>query len=658
MLFFDELKTDDHRLRWVAMSVLAGMFALLAGLWYIQVVSASQYLDRQKNQSIRTVRMPAIRGKILDRNGLAIAESRPSFNVNLYLEDIRPLFTKEFYRLKAQRVANRLVKRLSRLEDSELQNLARYNVVSNLTFQVSRTLGHPLVLNRPKFEEHYLSRRYAPLPILSDLTPDQVALFVESGSKFPGTELDVQPLRVYPRGTLAAHLLGHLQRTEDPDPDGDLHFNYPVPDFVGVMGLERVYDGALRGKGGCKSILVNHEGYRESEEIWPEPSPGKNLVTTLDVNIQQACERALRPAGMEYNGAAVVMDTGNGDILGMASSPAFDPNLFVPTISQTDWDQLNDLDRRPMLNRASYGTYPPGSAFKIIVSLAALEAGVLDPNEIFHSQGFYQLTPRSKRIADTAGPGDFDFKRAFMRSSNPYFIDYGLKTGPEKLVAMGRRFHLGQRTGIALRAEEENGYLPKPKPLQRHDGEKWYPGDTANLSIGQGDITVTPLQMAVLTAAVANGGKILRPRLVLRTEPQDNFSHEETERVAPEIIDQIQLNPDHLALLHRAMLADVEEEGTGKGARVDGWHIGGKTGTAQKTRVENGQTHIDHITWFVSFAPAESPRYAVVVMVSMLGKTGSGGGTCAPIARKIYEALLVRERQQEQQRKTVAGAER
>lgn len=363
-----------------------------------------------------------------------------------------------------------------------------------------------------------------------------------------------------------------------------------------------------------------------------ETEPGKDLRLTIDLAIQRASEKALAAAMPNVMGAAVVMDVRNGDVLALASVPAFDPNLFPSGISSDDWSRLNNEKRSYIFNRATYGAYAPGSILKILTALACLEAGVMNPQEIYRVQVDPEYAPKGciyvdgRKIRDTANAGDYDFNRAFLKSSNAYFVHYGLRAGLKKLIEVGERFHLGEITGILPR-EEVSGTFPPPS------------ANVANLCIGQG-VTVTPLQIAVMTAAIANGGKLFWPRIIKNLQAPDAEVASETGTIQPGVVrSDLRLNPKHVELIHRAMLADVEDhEGTGKAAAVAGLQIAGKTGTAQVTK---GKQVIDHITWFVSFAPYHKPKYAVVVMV----QSGvSGGGTCAPVAQKIYETILKLEK--------------
>ena len=637
MLVIDQVRRSDPRLRFLGGIILFGFTVLLAGLWYVQIVSQRKYENSLKVQSFRTVRIPAARGRILDRNGQVLADNQPRYNINLFLEDIRPQFTYEYTNSLKKEFIAKNGRSPKTPERWELERLARYRVVSNIVWQVSSAvLPQPMVLNPTPFERHYREQRAIPLSVVTDLTPQQIALFMEKASHFPGIELEVEPHRFYPHGSLAAHALGFTRKEQQlkNQDDTEIRFNYPMAVDQGVSGLEFGFNGDLQGKEGAKAILVNNIGYRQSEETWIEPTPGKNLVLTLDLEVQKSAEHALAMSGPDTRGAIVVMNCQSGDIVAMASAPSYDLNMFVRPreYSQEEWDRLKDPILSPYYNRALQGAYPPGSIFKIVVALAAFEAGVMGLDYKVYNPGYYMVGRR--RIDDPNAPvGEWAFTEAFKRSANTYFIDVGLKAGAEKIIEMGRRFNLGDKTGVVEPKFEVSGYYPEIGQREKRDGGPWRDGDTASLCIGQGEITVTPLQMALVTAAVANGGTLLRPRLVMQLEEQG-------QNTLPEVIPHqakdrdIHVRSQHLEWIRRAMLEDVEDQkvGTGKAAYIPGMGICGKTGTAQ-IRTPHG---MDWITWFVSFAPYESPKYAVVVMIES-GR--SGGGTCAPKAKEIYKTI-------------------
>lgn len=666
MLVFDQLNKGDRALRTVAAAALVGLLLLGAQLWRLQVYSAAKYRQSQETQSFRTVRVPALRGKILDRAGREIVGNTPRYRLDLYLDELRPQFEAEYQRRKQQLLAGRRLAagetaadgffgrllekfrrrkrgpRLTRDEIAALEREVRYAVVSNTVAAVATRMGAPLTLSEDALQRHYLQKRFLPLPVLPNCTAAQIALVTEQGWTIPGVALEQVAVRSYPHGPLAAHLVGHLKRFDNYDEE-EGSFDYRLPDYVGGIGLEAAYDHELRGVAGAKSILVNSAGYRhrQAEEMLAAPQAGQNLVTTLDLDLQKIAEKALNSvkAGDE-RGAVVVMNPVNGDVLALASAPVFDPVEFIDGVATERWNGvLMAQPQRPMFNRATYGEYAPGSTFKIIHALALLENG-LNPQELYTTdadprrpgKGAYYLGNR--KIEDTAPPGEYDFHRAFIRSSNSYFINYGLKLGWEKLLGMGHRFGLGTTTGLRI-GEEARGFLPTIEEVCERGLNQ---GQLANVCIGQDQITVTPIQMAVAISAVANGGKVFWPRVVNRLESGDVLSDEKPVEVKPgQLRNQINLPQRAWDVVRAAMRDDVaDDEGTGKASRLKDFAVCGKTGTAEI----KGNGRKDKVTWFTSFAPYEAPRYVVIVMVE---SGGSGGGTCAPVAKQIYQFLRDRE---------------
>ncbi|MGP8199936.1 MAG: peptidoglycan D,D-transpeptidase FtsI family protein [Limisphaerales bacterium] len=644
MFIFHILKREDRRLRVIAVIVGTGLFVLLAGLWVVQIVCASHFANNSRRQSLKQVGMPAIRGKILDRNGRALADNRAQYNAILYLEDLQWQFGEAYARLSkaygrdhppAVQANGRV--RLTAATSRDLQLEADCQVVSNIAFEVGQSLQEPRILNTNAFLRHYTNYPYVPYEIVPNLAPRQVARFAEQLSGQPDLEMETQPVRSYPYGALAAHVLGYVRR-ESFDVE-------QIPDYVGKTGVERVYDAELRGRPGVKLVLVNSLNYRQREDVETPNEPGGDIYLTIDLALQRAAEQALAAAQAKARGAVVVMDVRNGDILVMASAPAFDPNSYVAGLTQSELAFLNDPKLTPQINRAIGGAYPPGSTFKIITSIACLESG-LDPDEVFNSPGEYQASPTARPIKDTAGPGLFDFNRGFYRSSNTYFIHYGLKAGLRKILEVAKRFHLGEKTKFPIGAEVA-GNVPGPDMA----GVSLLRSSTPDVCIGQ-EITTTPVQMASVIAAIANGGAIYWPRLV--SHSFSPATGEEEELFAPgRLRDRVEIRPRDLELIRRAMLNDTEhaaDSTAGAGTAYKEFHqangepklrnfrVAGKTGTAEvKSTSANSPRSI---TWFDSYGPYENPRYAVVVMV----EDGSfGGPTCAPVAEKIYEAIIKRE---------------
>lgn len=659
MLIFDQIRKNDAQLQLLALLLCLGLAVLLAGLWWVQIVNANRYRETVETQSFRTVRLPAVRGKILDRNGIAFAENRPSYNISLYLEELSSAFKKDFKNSRPRKVVTNDLPfwkdwlgvspvktqylRLTDEQSTQVIRASRYRVVQNVANQVASVLQTPLALNFTNFTRHYETARAMPFCVASNLTPQLVARFEEQSGNALGVDLEIQSKRFYPHSNTAAHVIGYVRSDDSSAKGEDAFFSYRMPDYRGLVGIEGGHDETLRGRAGAKSVQVNNLGYRQAENIWDQAVPGTNVVLTLDFNVQRETEAALRKIGPSGRGAVVVMDVRSGDILAMASHPTFSPNQFAHRMSQREYDQIQELTAEK--NRATAENYQAGSVFKTIVALAALET----PRSGFNPNAMYEVQAHPNRFGhgviyvgkqpfqDTAPPGPYDLRRAITRSSNAYFIDTGLRPGVfERVIELGRRLHLGEKfdsQSVPLR-QQAAGHFPTAKRVAKND---WRDGSTANICIGQGEMDVTPLQIAVMISAIANGGNVLKPRLVDRLESSDPASIEPP-TIFPrgQVRDQLGVSKRSLTILHEAMLSETESpEGTGKAVLGCGFRVCGKTGTAEldSLRADGGKKNT---TWFGSFAPYESPRYAVVIMVE---DGASGGGTCAPIAHDVYKAL-------------------
>jgi len=674
MLIFDELRKNDPQLRLLAVAVAAGLFILFAGLWWVQVVSAREYRGQLETQAYRTVRVPAMRGKILDCEGRVLAENAPRYNLSLYFDDLRKQFADAYTPLHQQALiaqqqtiaakekqlhrsltkAERKQLALTTDQIEQLQAQARYSVASKVVSQVSQKLNQPLTLDQKDFEKKYNEQRALPYPILKNLDDDQIARVEEELTNGIGVELDLQPTRVYALGMTASLLLGYVQSDDSSIEGEDSYFDYRLPDYKGVVGIEGGFDTQLHGHAGAEAVLVNNLGYRQTENVWEEPESGKNVVTTIDLDLQRAAEESLAAhQGADARAAIVVMDVRTGDVLAMVSSPAMDPNYYTGGLTSDEFQKatllLANTNLSPEINKATQGSYLPGSIFKPIVALAALENG-LDPNEIYQVQpdpaepwhGYIKVGSRT--IKDTVPPGNYDLKRAIEQSSNSYFIFNGLRTGIEKIVRLGEKFHLGQREDLPT-YQDGKGTFPT---LERINESDWRIGDSANICFGQGEVAVTPMQVAVVYSAIANGGTVLWPRLVEKIEPQDPASGEATTTFPSGVVrDQIGVSQRSLQIVHDAMLSETEDPipGTAYPAfhqhdSVLNLHVCGKSGTAQVWNEHNQL--VSHNYWFASFAPYENPKYAVVVMVHT-ETSGSGAIICAPIAHDIYAEILKKE---------------
>jgi penicillin-binding protein 2 len=666
MLIFDQLKKDDPQLRFLAIVVLGGILILLTGLWWVQLVSTRYFQRTLDNQSIRSVRIPAVRGKILDRNGQALADCRPVYSVDLYLDALSKSYQKA-YSVAAARLQTNFNQQIAAKQKqlghkltpeekkglvmtesvrNQLRQQTRYEVTSNLLADLSARLHEPISLTQSNFERWYDRSRVLPLPVLPNLNARQVASFEEQSSSIPGVDLEVQSVRFYPNGSVGAHLAGYL--SHDDESQDDKNYSYRLANYAGAAGLEKFYDNELQGTPGEKSIVINNYGFRQPnlETVDSPPTPGANVVLTIDLDVQKAADAALlRGAGADLHGAVVVMDVRNGDILAMASAPTYNPNHFIQHPDQATWERewshWTNGELQVQMNHAVQGLYPPGSIFKIVVGLAGLELGTLNPKEILTSPGYYPMPGHP--IHDTAPAGDYDFDTALALSCNFYFITHGLKPGVlPRMVTLGERLHFGERTGL-FPGFEGRGYFPTLSDIK---SSSWHNGNTANMSIGQDRLAVTPLQIAVMISAIANGGTIFTPRIVSRI---DSPNADEPVQTFPghQVRDNLGVSARSLAVVAEAMRADVERpkgQSTGYLAAVPGMVIYGKSGTAQ---VQGRNGKIDkslQVTWFGSFASMatnEPPHYAVV---AMLAGGASGGSSCAPIAHDVYVALQQMER--------------
>jgi penicillin-binding protein 2 len=657
MLIFDQIKKNDTQLQLLALLVCAGLLVLLAGLWWVQIVNAGRHRETVETQAFRSVRIPATRGLIYDRNGVALAENRPSYNINLYLEELSAAFRKEYRRLRPRNIVTNdlpfwkswlgfsaITTNFPPVKGDSLERLARLRVVVEVANQVERILQVSLPVDPTNFHRHYALARAMPFPLANGLLPQHVARFEEQSSGAPGVDLEIQSKRFYPHSNVAAHVIGYVRPDDSSAVGEESFFSYRQPDYRGQIGIEGGLDQLLRGRAGGKSVQVNSLLYRQTETIWEPTVPGTNIILTLDLELQRATEQALRQQiTTSGRGAIVVMDVRTGDVLAMASNPTYSPSQFVGGISSREYKQIQQLTAEK--NRATGEHYQAGSVFKTIVALAALETpqARYNPLSKFHVKpnpdkpgaGIYHVGRQTFR--DTAPPGDYNLRRAIARSSNSYFIDLGLRPGVfERVVELGRRLHLGERfpAGCVPLRQETGGNFPKAEQIRRD----WPRGEIANICIGQGKMDVTPLQVAVLTSALANGGLVLTPRLIDRYLPNDPIG------LTPAIVvprgqvrDRLGISKRSLDILREAMLAETEDMVDGTGTRVQGcgYRVCGKTGTAELD-ILRPDGHKKNTTWFASFAPYEAPRFAVVVMVE---DGGGGGATCAPIAKDVYIAL-------------------
>jgi penicillin-binding protein 2 len=555
----------------------------------LQVVHGDHYSNLAENNRVRLIRVPSSRGIIYDRKGEVLVTSQPSFDLSLIPEDSPDM-------------------------DRAILNLAGQ-------------IGIPPAEIEGKVAESKGIPPYGGIIVRRDLGWEEVARIEARQIELPGVHLFVFPRRSYPYGSIAAHMIGYtgevtqsgLRRLKGED--------YRMGDEVGLFGIEKSWEAFLRGEPGGQQIEVDALGRRLRVLHEVPEVPGYNLVLTVDRDLQLKAEEKL--AGKE--GAIVVLDVNDGSLLAMASSPSFDPNHFARGLSSGEWEKLRGNRLNPMTNRAVQGQYPPGSTFKIIMAAAALEEGVIDPTTKFYDSGGLAFGNRVFRCWKPGGHGWVDLHKAIVQSCDVYFYHVGQRLGVDRIARYARAFGLNQKTGIAL-DHEKAGLVPDSGWKKSQFRQPWFPGETLSVAIGQGYLVVTPIQMAVMMAAVANGGTLYRPWYVRRVETHDGI---EIRRYQPEVLGGLPIQKSTLEILHRA-LGDVVESGVGTGgaARVEGVRVAGKTGTAQviQGRGQSYQTR-DH-AWFVAFAPLEKPEVALAVVVE---HGGHGGTAAAPVAREILK---------------------
>ena len=485
-------------------------------------------------------------------------------------------------------------------------------------------LDAPILITDDRLRSLYRYQRFQPITVAENLQPEQVASFPNSGLA-PRFTLQGVPIRSYPNGYLAAHVVGYLHRLQARNYGRYQAGEVMYGDYVGASGLEQAFDSTLRGTEGKLSIRTTPDGFSDSAAVLAPATMGANLRTTIRLPVQQIVERALSNVS---SGAMVILDVRTGDVVAMASRPTFDPNEFLPVLDADAWKRLSDPTIHPLQNRVTTEEHPPGSVFKTVTTLAALRAGLLHPDAIFQTDGIFDVGNVEYKIPDEKG--SYNFRDAMANSINMYFFDLGLKVGRDALISTAKELGIGQPTGIVI--GEKNGRMPDDAFVRAAHQRSFGPGDITNTAIGQGDVLTTPLQLARLMEVVANEGTGYEPRLVSDVETSPDVV---TETFPPKPNLNFTLAPSDWKILKDALQA-VTDEGTGKLAQPDNVRISGKTGTAQV----GSKTEPRQITWFAGYAPSENPQYAFAVMMD--GPPGAdlyAATTTAPIVAKVFKDL-------------------
>lgn len=569
--------TDRDKARRIAvLGVVAGLMgaALLGRLAYMQLYEGSRFQKQAEGNRLRVIPYPAPRGVIRDRHGRVLAANRQSYALALYPAKLPKEGREALYaRLHA------------------LVGVQRADIEARLNRQ-GRLSAHPV-------------------KIKYDLDAQAIAKVAERLNELPGVAIEPDTVRLYPRGELLAHVLGYTGEVTDAEiakaaAEGR---RLRPGEIVGKAGLERRFDAELRGVNGAQEVEVDARGRPIQTVRTVAPTPGKDLRLYIDLELQQAAEKAL-DAG-KFKGAVVAIDPRNGEVLAMASRPTYDPNLFTRKIEPAAWKRLQALSF-PFVNRA-FSAYPPGSIWKIPMAMAALETGFCTPDRRFNSTGSLRVGNRIFHDWTSRGFGVVSLAQSLQWSIDTVYYELGVQMGGDRMARYAREFGLGSPTGIELPGESK-GLVPDPAWKKRVYEDRWWPGDSANMSIGQGAVSVTPLQATVMIAALANGGKLVVPRL---TQRADN---------PPAVKAEHHWKPEHLAYVRQGTRL-VVSSGTGTVVDVPGKGIAGKTGSAESG---HPKTH----SWFVAYGPSPNPTIALTVFCEA---AGHGGSIAAPIARAVLD---------------------
>lgn len=585
---------DLHRRLFILRVGLLLVVALLGlRLWHLQIYEGPYYRDLSENNRTRLVLLEPARGLIYDRHGILLANNVPSFSLYVTLEDVK---------------------------DREV-----------LIQQLTDLLGLDPAVVRKKMTAK--GSKLLPRKIKDRMTLRDATLVESHRLDMPGVMIQVESQRNYPGGATAAHLLGYVGEISADQLEKPEFLDLHQGSIVGQYGVEKSYDRHMRGTAGQKSVEVDALGHEKKASVVERPQAGNDLYLTIDVRLQKVAEDLLG----EEQGAIVALDPTSGDILAMASRPGFDPNVLSRELTAKQWVEIVQDEGRPLNNRASQGQYPPGSTFKIPMAVAALETKTVSPSSTVFCNGGYQFGKRLYHDWKASGHGYVDLHNALVHSCDVYFYTIGQRMGIDVMAEFGKDFGLGKATGVEL-PSERSGIMPSTAWKQKAKNAAWLPGETISAAIGQGYVTVTPLQMASLIGTVANNGVSYRPRLVQAVMDRTSGNLQEFPAVPR---GKINVKPETFRIIKDA-LADVVTKGTATKAKSSMVAIGGKTGTAQVAALRTGpeenipKKFRDH-AWFVAFAPVESPKIAVAVLAEHMGH---GGSAAAPLAKEVIETYM------------------
>lgn len=592
---YEDFNFLHRRVRLALFLILFVFFLLALSYWKIQILDHQKYWSLSEANRLKEIIIPAPRGRFFDRHGRVLADNTVAFKACLIREN-NPRWKEKL---------------------PEIARLLNLNLTS-LEERVAKFSSFPYFL---------------PIVIKDNLNLEEIARIEARQLEFPELFIDREPRRFYPFGQITAHVTGYIQEISPEELYSGEFKNKLMGDLVGKTGLERKYEAWLEGINGKKLEIVDSLGRSHGEYSRIEPIAGKDLQLTLDLDLQKKAYELLD--GRE--GAIVALEPRSGEVLALVSSPSFDPNKFVSRLSHQEWVEINSRGDNPLENRALRGLYPPGSIFKLTVALAALQKGIITAQTKYFCSGEANFYGRIFACWQRGGHGWVDLAEAIQNSCNVYFYNLGRKLGIENIANMAGQLGLGRLTGIDLPGEKE-GLIPNPEWKKKALGEEWFSGETISVAIGQGPIQVTPIQIAVYTALIANRGHFVRPHLVKNKElwsPDGNAS-----------LSKIEIKPEYFEMIIEGMWRSVNQGGTGHLAMVPGFDVCGKTGSAQiisREKAEKMGLTIKPHSWFTGFAPRLHPKIVVTVIVEY---GGLGGASAAPLAREIF-ALYQRKINQE-----------
>ncbi len=602
-------------IKWKELPVVQGRFLfysaaaavifllLLLRLWYLQVISYEDLQNRSVRNRTRVLSLDAPRGPIFDRNGTLLVDNRPAFKISVMRQEV------EDHSLLFERLAPLLEVEVSELEE-RWQMGKRFPV-------------------------------YRPVPLAEDVSREIMERVQEYSVDLPGILTEVRPVRDYLEHGSAAHLIGYLGEITEKELQSGSFDQYRGGDFVGKTALERSFDSYLRGEKGERLVEVDVQGKLLRQLQVEPPRPGNKIYLTLDRELQRAADEAFG----SQSGAAIALDVNSGEVLAMVSRPTFNPALFVKGIASDEWRALAQDSRHPLQNKVIGGQYPPGSTFKMVVALAALREGIAGPEHSVDCQGDFVVGGSRYRCWKKKGHGPTDLKKALSESCDVWFYQIGLELGIDKLSAAAKEFGLGAPVGYPLPGER-SGLMPSQDWKHRRYGKPWYAGETVIASIGQGFVLATPMQLAVMMAAIANNGTLLKPQVIRQVEDWEGNLLLQSER---EVVRQINYSPQAWKAVQDGLVAVVNTpRGTGQAAYLEDVIVAGKTGTSQVVRRKSDEEEeLDEDgeipyrfrphALFVAYAPAEKPEIAIAVVVE---HGQSGGRAAGPIAKKIIKRYM------------------